>query len=167
MKMFQDFDSATTRSSQDLWTEICPCLPTAGQQDDCRDAFSDSFMGSCAHRESQSSSSSEHQYDQKDGAFQDCVKPWAPLKDSEVYLASLEGKLRRIKGMSQEVTSKDMLRTLAQAKKECWDRFLQETFESEVYLEGQECDERGEVNACNRGKVYFPWEFISGIPLIV
>jgi len=48
----------------------------------------------------------------------------------------------RIKGLSQEVTSKDMLRTLSQAKKECWDRFLQEKFESEFYIEGHESDER-------------------------
>lgn len=48
----------------------------------------------------------------------------------------------RIKGLSQEVTSKDMLRTLSQAKKECWDRFLQEKFEAECYLEGHDADER-------------------------
>ncbi|XP_014372864.1 coiled-coil domain-containing protein 32 [Alligator sinensis] len=47
----------------------------------------------------------------------------------------------RIKGLSQEVTSKDMLHTLAQAKKECWDRFLQEKFESEFYIEENESDE--------------------------
>ncbi|KFP75249.1 Uncharacterized protein C15orf57, partial [Apaloderma vittatum] len=72
---------------------------------------------------------------------QTSLKPWAPLSDSEVYLASLERRLRRIKGLSQEVTSKDMLRTLSQAKKECWDRFLQEKFESELYVEGHDSDE--------------------------
>lgn len=35
-----------------------------------------------------------------------------------------------------------MLRTLAQAKKESWDRFLQEKFESELYVEGHDADER-------------------------
>lgn len=48
----------------------------------------------------------------------------------------------RIKGLSQEVTSKDMLHTLAQAKKECWDRFLQEKSESDFYMDGTEPDER-------------------------
>lgn len=53
-----------------------------------------------------------------------------------------ERRLLRLKGLSQEVTSKDMLRTLAQAKKESWDRFLQEKFESELYVEGHDADER-------------------------
>lgn len=53
-----------------------------------------------------------------------------------------ERRLMRIKGLSQEVTSKDMLRTLSQAKKECWDRFLQEKFEAECYVEGHDADER-------------------------
>ncbi|KFZ51580.1 Uncharacterized protein C15orf57, partial [Antrostomus carolinensis] len=52
-----------------------------------------------------------------------------------------ERRLMRIKGLSQEVTSKEMLRTLSQAKKECWDRFLQEKFESEFYVEGHDSDE--------------------------
>lgn len=54
----------------------------------------------------------------------------------------LEKKLRRIKGLNQEVTSKDMLRTLAQAKKECWDRFLQEKLASEFFVDGFDSDER-------------------------
>lgn len=53
-----------------------------------------------------------------------------------------ERRLMRIKGLSQEVTSKDMLRTLAQARQECWDRFLQEKFESECYVEGHDSEER-------------------------
>uniref|UniRef100_A0ABI7XIQ0 Coiled-coil domain containing 32 n=1 Tax=Felis catus TaxID=9685 RepID=A0ABI7XIQ0_FELCA len=76
-----------------------------------------------------------------DFADQPATKPWAPLQDSEVYLASLEKKLRRIKGLNQEVTSKDMLRTLAQAKKECWDRFLQEKLASEFFVDGFDSDE--------------------------
>ncbi|XP_009999763.1 PREDICTED: uncharacterized protein C15orf57 homolog [Chaetura pelagica] len=52
-----------------------------------------------------------------------------------------ERRLMRIKGLSQEVTSKEMLHTLSQAKKECWDRFLQEKFESEVFVEGNDSDE--------------------------
>lgn len=54
----------------------------------------------------------------------------------------LENRLRRIKGQSQEVTSRDMLRTLSQAKKECWERFLQETSESELFMDGSEVDHR-------------------------
>ncbi|XP_008844987.1 coiled-coil domain-containing protein 32 isoform X2 [Nannospalax galili] len=52
-----------------------------------------------------------------------------------------EKKLRRIKGLNEEVTSKDMLRTLAQAKKECWDRFLQEKLSSEFFVDGLDSDE--------------------------
>ncbi|NWX91202.1 CCD32 protein, partial [Nothoprocta ornata] len=52
-----------------------------------------------------------------------------------------ERRLMKIKGLSQEVTSKEMLRTLSQARKECWDRFLQEKVESECFLEGHESDE--------------------------
>lgn len=55
---------------------------------------------------------------------------------------SSEKKLRRIKGLNEEVTSKDMLRTLAQAKKECWDRFLQEKLASEFFVDGLDSDER-------------------------
>lgn len=57
-------------------------------------------------------------------------------------LYSLEKKLRRIKGLNQELTSQDMLRTLAQAKKECWDRFLQEKLTSEFFVDGLDSDER-------------------------
>ncbi|XP_026643467.1 coiled-coil domain-containing protein 32 [Microtus ochrogaster] len=34
-----------------------------------------------------------------------------------------------------------MLRTLAQAKKECWDRFLQEKLASEFFVDGLDSDE--------------------------
>ncbi|XP_008938335.1 PREDICTED: uncharacterized protein C15orf57 homolog, partial [Merops nubicus] len=103
------------------------------EQRDAGDAFTDSFTDGCAQGGSQGSGA--------EGAAQAGLKPWAPLNDSEVYLASLERRLMRIKGLSQEVTSKDMLHTLAQAKRECWDRFLQEKFDSELYLEGHEADE--------------------------
>ncbi|TFK14988.1 alpha-actinin-1 [Platysternon megacephalum] len=133
MKMIENADSVVTRSSQDLWAEICSCLPDPDQQDDFSDAFTDSFTDSYISGESQD--------EEPGGSFQANLKPWAPLKDSEIYLASLERRLMRIKGLSQEVTSKDMLHTLAQAKKECWDRFLQEKFESEFYVEGHESEE--------------------------
>ncbi|KFQ66576.1 Uncharacterized protein C15orf57, partial [Phaethon lepturus] len=132
MRMIESVDSVVSRSSEDLWAEICSCLPRPDQKD-ASDAFTDSFMDSYADGGSQGGGS--------DGSAQTNLKPWAPLNDSEVYLASLERRLMRIKGLSQEVTSKDMLRTLSQAKKECWDRFLQEKFESEFYVEGHDSDE--------------------------
>lgn len=133
MKMFESIDSATTRSSRDLWAEICSCLPSAAQEEVTDNAFSDSFMDSY--------STGEDQREAANFTVQPTAKPWAPLQDSEVYLASLEKKLRRIKGLNEEVTSKDMLQTLAQAKKECWDRFLQEKLASEFFVDGLDSDE--------------------------
>ncbi|XP_011844667.1 PREDICTED: uncharacterized protein C15orf57 homolog isoform X2 [Mandrillus leucophaeus] len=133
MKMFESADSTATRSGQDLWAEICSCLPNPDQEDGANNSFSDSFVDSYPE--------GEGQREVADFAVQPAVKPWAPLQDSEVYLASLEKKLRRIKGLNQEVTSKDMLRTLAQAKKECWDRFLQEKLASEFFVDGLDSDE--------------------------
>ncbi|KAL4836759.1 hypothetical protein H8958_005572 [Nasalis larvatus] len=133
MKMFESADSIATRSGQDLWAEICSCLPNPDQEDGASNSFSDSFVDSYPE--------GEVQREVADFAVQPAVKPWAPLQDSEVYLASLEKKLRRIKGLNQEVTSKDMLRTLAQAKKECWDRFLQEKLASEFFVDGLDSDE--------------------------
>ncbi|XP_048188562.1 coiled-coil domain-containing protein 32 [Perognathus longimembris pacificus] len=134
MKMFENVDSpAAPRSGRDLWAEICSCLPDPAQDDEAANAFSDSFVDSCPTGE---------EWRQTSGfEAQPAVKPWAPLQDSEVYLASLEKKLRRIKGLNEEVTSKDMLRTLAQAKKECWDRFLQEKLASEFFVDGLDSDE--------------------------
>uniref|UniRef100_A0A8B9G3R4 Coiled-coil domain containing 32 n=1 Tax=Amazona collaria TaxID=241587 RepID=A0A8B9G3R4_9PSIT len=131
MRMIESVDSVVARSGEDLWAEICSCLPHP-EQKDASDAFTDSFMDSYPNGGSRGGSS---------GSSQTNPRPWAPLHDSEVYLASLERRLMRIKGLSQEVTSKDMLRTLSQAKKECWDRFLQEKFESEFYVEGHDSDE--------------------------
>ncbi|XP_025971318.1 coiled-coil domain-containing protein 32 [Dromaius novaehollandiae] len=132
MRMIESVDSVVTRSGEDLWAEICSCLPCPDQKD-AGNAFTDSFADSYAEGGSLG--------DASNGSSQANPKPWAPLNDSEIYLASLERRLMRIKGLSQEVTSKDMLRTLSQAKKECWDRFLQEKFESEFYMEGNESDE--------------------------
>ncbi|XP_035302509.1 coiled-coil domain-containing protein 32 isoform X2 [Cricetulus griseus] len=129
MKMFESLDSSATKSGRDLWAEICSCLPNPAQEDAAGNAFSDSFTDSHPAGEGHMEPS------------QPAVKPWAPLHDSEVYLASLEKKLRRIKGLNEEVTSKDMLRTLAQAKKECWDRFLQEKLASEFFVDGLDSDE--------------------------
>ncbi|NXJ77501.1 CCD32 protein, partial [Trogon melanurus] len=132
MRTMESVDPAGARSGEDLWAEICACLP-GPEHRDTSDAFADSFTDPCAHGGGRGRAS--------EGSFQTNLKPWAPLNDSEVYLASLERRLMRIKGLSQEVTSKDMLRTLSQAKKECWDRFLQEKFESEFYVEGHDSDE--------------------------
>ncbi|XP_071464193.1 coiled-coil domain-containing protein 32 isoform X2 [Marmota flaviventris] len=132
MKMFESVDSTATRSGRDLWAEICSCLPNP-DEDVANNAFSDSFVNSYP--------TGEGQREAENFAVQPAIKPWAPLQDSEVYLASLEKKLRRIKGLNEEVTSKDMLRTLAQAKKECWDRFLQEKLASEFFVDGLDSDE--------------------------
>ncbi|XP_053924239.1 coiled-coil domain-containing protein 32 [Cuculus canorus] len=133
MRMVESVDSVVTRPSEDLWAEICSCLPHPDQKD-AGNAFTDSFLDFCTN-------GGEGQGSGSDSSSQVNLKPWAPLHDSELYLASLERRLMRIKGLSQEVTSKDMLRTLSQAKKECWDRFLQEKFESELYVEGHDSDE--------------------------
>ncbi|XP_044248430.1 coiled-coil domain-containing protein 32 isoform X3 [Ursus arctos] len=141
MKMFESIDSTATRSGPDLWAEICSCLPNPDKEDGANNAFSDSFMDSYP--------AGTGQREAPDFAVQPATKPWAPLQDSEVYLASLEKKLRRIKGLNQEVTSKDMLRTLAQAKKECWDRFLQEKLASEFFVDGLDSDESSEKKRQN------------------
>ncbi|KAJ6667265.1 hypothetical protein lerEdw1_017243, partial [Lerista edwardsae] len=133
MIMIESVDSVVTISSQDLWAEICSSLPHPDQNDESSNAFADSFADSYIPEENQNIIN--------EASFQANLKPWAPLKDSELYLASLERRLMRIKGLSQEVTSKDMLHTLAQAKKECWDRFLQEKSESDFYMEGNDADE--------------------------
>ncbi|XP_053238700.1 coiled-coil domain-containing protein 32 [Podarcis raffonei] len=133
MIMIESIDSIVTISSQDLWAEICSSLPHPDKSDESSNAFADSFTDAHVHVESQN--------EVMNTTFQESMKPWAPLKDSDAYLASLERRLMRIKGLSQEVTSKDMLHTLSQAKKECWDRFLQEKSESEFYTEGTESDE--------------------------
>nr|XP_009669128.1 PREDICTED: uncharacterized protein C15orf57 homolog [Struthio camelus australis] len=112
MRMIESVDAVVARSGEDLWAEICSCLPHPDQKD-AGDAFTDSFMDSYADRGSLE--------DVLDGSSHKNInpKPWAPLNDSEIYLASL----------------------VSQAKKECWDRFLQEKFESEFYVEGHESDE--------------------------
>lgn len=84
MKMFESIDCAATRSGPDLWAEICSHLPNPDQEDGTNNAFSDSFMDSY--------SAGTGHTEAPDFAVQPAVKPWAPLQDSEVYLASL-GKL--------------------------------------------------------------------------
>ncbi|XP_075049106.1 coiled-coil domain-containing protein 32 isoform X2 [Mixophyes fleayi] len=111
MRMIESIDSGTTVSSQDMWADICPCAPDI-QEMNLSETFSDSFL--CpSNGINQDLSTCEAEHDPL------CCtqKPWSPLQDSEVYLASL-----------------------GQAKKECWDRFLQETFEPEAYVGTSEVD---------------------------
>ena len=79
--MFESLDSPAAKSGQDLWAEICSCLPSPAQEDVANNAFSDSFMDSQPEGEGHTEAA--------DSAVQLSGKPWAPLHDSEVYLASL------------------------------------------------------------------------------
>lgn len=69
---------------------------------------------------------------------------------------STENRLKKIKGQSGDVTSKEMLRSLSQAKKECWDRFLHDAQTSELF-QGGDLDERWDVDliqpSCDAFKV--------------
>lgn len=118
MRMIESLDSGDMVSGEDMWAEICPSTPDI-QEKNLSETFSDSFL--CPHSSDDVGSSYS-------------PKPWAPLQDSEMYLATLERRLQKIKGQTCEVTSKDMLLSLGQAKKECWDRFLQESSETEAYI---------------------------------
>ncbi|KAG8449655.1 hypothetical protein GDO86_016335 [Hymenochirus boettgeri] len=137
MRMIENIDCSSPASAQDIWAEICPC-PVDDQQLHFREAFSDSFTPPerVIEKEVQNSESPDVELD----ALRSNQRPWAPLQDSEVYLASLERKLQRIKGLSREVTSKEMLHSLGQAKKESWERFMQENFEHEAYVGDSEVD---------------------------
>ncbi|XP_052001943.1 coiled-coil domain-containing protein 32-like [Xyrauchen texanus] len=120
--MIDDFTTHVVRSSGDLWSEVCSSLPDLQGHDDGQ--FTDSF---------QPSSRGTLQPNTPRASF----SPWEPMADSEVYIASLESRLKRIKGQSNEVTSRVMLRSLSQAKKECWDRFLHDAQTSELFQEGK------------------------------
>ncbi|XP_067223610.1 coiled-coil domain-containing protein 32 [Chanodichthys erythropterus] len=120
--MIDDFETHSVRSSGDLWSEICSSLPEPQEQDGGQ--FTDSFEPSSPGNP------------QSDSPRVASFSPWEPMADSEVYIASLENRLKRIKGQSSEVTSREMLRSLTQAKKECWDRFLHDAQTSELFQEG-------------------------------
>ncbi|XP_053115084.1 coiled-coil domain-containing protein 32 isoform X2 [Hemicordylus capensis] len=81
MIMIESVDSIVTISSQDLWAEICSSLPHPDQNEDSSNAFADSFTDFYVHVENQN--------EVMDTSFQANLKPWAPLNDSEIYLASL------------------------------------------------------------------------------
>ncbi|XP_075700929.1 coiled-coil domain-containing protein 32 isoform X2 [Rhinoderma darwinii] len=127
MRMIESLDFGDVASCKDMWAEICPCTPDI-QEVNLSESFSDSFL---CPRPSEIPQNAAPSYS---------PKPWAPLQDSEIYLASLERRLQKIKGQNREVTSKDMLLSLGQAKKECWDRFLQESSETEAYFGTSEVD---------------------------
>ena len=55
-----------------------------------------------------------------------------------------ENRLKKIKGQTSDVTSRDMLRSLTQAKKECWDRFLHDAQTSELFQSG-DMDQRWDM----------------------
>ncbi|XP_028677828.2 coiled-coil domain-containing protein 32 [Erpetoichthys calabaricus] len=141
--MIDSFDSCGVQSSGDLWAQICSTLPsTNNDAGSTEEVFTDSFQpepilsvceGQVENGHPQTSTSM--------ASFNMFQNTWAPMPDSEVYIASLENRLRRIKGQTQEVTSQGMLRTLSQAKKECWDRFLHEAEESHLYQEGNDLDQ--------------------------
>ncbi|XP_019742830.1 coiled-coil domain-containing protein 32 [Hippocampus comes] len=126
-RMIDDFEKQEVRSSGELWSQICgPSLPQIQTQtppDNSTD-FHDSFHPVGGHGN-----------DQSDGIHTSAFPSgrWEPMEDSETYIASLENRLKKLKGQSSDVTSRDMLRSLSQAKKECWDRFLHDSQASELF----------------------------------
>lgn len=130
--MVDDFEGGEVRSSGELWSEICSSLPQAqnGTPADNNPDFSDSFQPGTGQSNGQTHGASTC----PSGAR------WEPMEDSEMYIASLENRLKRLKGQSCDVTSRDMLRSLSQAKKECWDRFLHDAQTSELF-QGGDMDE--------------------------
>ncbi|XP_017267638.1 coiled-coil domain-containing protein 32 [Kryptolebias marmoratus] len=130
--MIDDFENQEeVRSSGELWTEICSGLPAvrseAAPGEDTGD-FTDSFRPAAQPGA------------QSRGRAGPPEATWEPMEDSEVYIASLENRLKKIKGQSSDVTSRDILRSLSQAKKECWDRFLHDAQTSELF-QGGDLDE--------------------------
>lgn len=130
--MVDDFESGEVRSSGELWSEICSSLPQTpnGTPADSNPDFSDSFQPAAVQFNGQTHGASTCPSEAK----------WEPMEDSEIYIASLENRLKRLKGQSSDVTSRDMLRSLSQAKKECWDRFLHDAQTSELF-QGGDMDE--------------------------
>ncbi|CAJ1073554.1 coiled-coil domain-containing protein 32 [Xyrichtys novacula] len=133
--MVDDFESQEVRSSGELWSEICSNLPEgrAEASGDNNPEFNDSFqpaepVGVQVNGLSNGTNTSAPS------------AKWEPMEDSEMYIASLENRLKKLKGQSSDVTSRDMLRSLSQAKKECWDRFLHDAQTSELF-QGTDMDE--------------------------
>lgn len=127
--MVDDFENKEVRSSGELWSEICSNLPD-GRADNSSE-FNDSFQPAAQQVMNGQSNGTN---------ITTPVAGWEPMEDSEMYIASLENRLKKLKGQSSDVTSRDMLRSLSQAKKECWDRFLHDAETSELF-QGSDMDE--------------------------
>ncbi|XP_060736073.1 coiled-coil domain-containing protein 32 isoform X1 [Tachysurus vachellii] len=125
--MTDDSEGVEIRSSGDLWSEICSDLPEPVEHGTTDEHFTDSFQPQCPV-------SNQSSFIPPSNLMSS--SQWEPMADSAVYIASLENRLKRIKGQSNEVTSREMLRSLSQAKKECWDRFLHDAQTSELFQEG-------------------------------
>lgn len=126
--MNDDFGRQEVRSSGELWSEICSSLPEvqAESAPETNTEFKDSFQPA--------SQVGLQLNGQANGANTSIPSAkWEPMEDSEIYIASLENRLKKLKGQSSDVTSRDMLRSLSQAKKECWDRFLHDAQTSELF----------------------------------
>ncbi|KAK9533706.1 hypothetical protein VZT92_008807 [Zoarces viviparus] len=131
--MIGDFENKEdVRSSGELWTEICSSLPES-QAEPAPPAINTEFRDSF-----QPASQVELQLngDSNGTNTSSSNAGWEPMEDSEIYIASLENRLKKLKGQSSDVTSRDMLRSLSQAKKECWDRFLHDPQTSEIFQSG-------------------------------
>uniref|UniRef100_A0A665VSS7 Coiled-coil domain containing 32 n=2 Tax=Echeneis naucrates TaxID=173247 RepID=A0A665VSS7_ECHNA len=132
--MTDDFERQQVRSSGELWSEICSSLP---------EVKADVAPENTAFRDSFQPAAQEQVRVNGQSNCADVRSPrasWEPMEDSEIYIASLENRLKRLKGQSTDVTSRDMLRSLSQAKKECWDRFLHDAQTSELF-QGDNMDE--------------------------
>uniref|UniRef100_UPI00398F5639 coiled-coil domain-containing protein 32 n=1 Tax=Pristiophorus japonicus TaxID=55135 RepID=UPI00398F5639 len=130
-------DVSDTECGDDIWERICSGLPALAEspiEDYLPESFSEIFSpipGMALDLDSMSNDE-----DHAEG-----VNPWAPMADSHQYIAALETRLRKLKGLNEEPSSKEMLRSLSQAKKECWDRFLHEQYGSDMYSDGYEMDQ--------------------------
>ncbi|XP_037096607.1 coiled-coil domain-containing protein 32 [Syngnathus acus] len=125
--MIDDFEKQELRSSGELWSQICgPSQPGIQVEisPNNNTVFHDSFQPVARQGNDQSN---------KTHATAFPSAQWEPMEDSETYIASLENRLKKLKGQSSDVTSRDMLRSLSQAKKECWDRFLHDAQTSELF----------------------------------
>ncbi|XP_029900083.1 coiled-coil domain-containing protein 32 [Myripristis murdjan] len=133
--MIDEFEHQEVRTSGELWTEICSGLPQVQEEaaQENKPQFTDSFQPAAqvgVQSNGQSNGTSAGSSSAK----------WEPMEDSEIYIASLENRLKKLKGQSGDVTSREMLRSLSQAKKECWDRFLHDVQTSELF-QGSDMDE--------------------------
>ncbi|XP_053192304.1 coiled-coil domain-containing protein 32 [Scomber japonicus] len=134
--MIDDFETKEVLTSGELWSQICSSLPEVQAEttpENNNTEFNDSFQPA-AQVGVQVNGQSNGTNGNSPGA------KWEPMEDSEIYIASLENRLKKLKGQSSDVTSRDMLRSLSQAKKECWDRFLHDAQTSELF-QGSDMDE--------------------------